>query len=282
MKEFTIKAPAKLNFGLQVLNKRDDGYHNINTVFFKIGVYDEIIIRPSKHISIKTTGTSDIALKDNLIYKALEKLSLKYKNPEIMNFEIYLKKNIPIGAGMGGGSSDAASIIKFVFEYFKLSDNIDELIPLSASLGADIPYFLKDGDAVGKGIGDKLEYFSFELPYYILIVFPDIHISTPEAYKSLKRTKDEQLPADFRNLAENLTKNKIEIQKFVYNDFEKPVFRMHANLLGIKEKMLAEKAIFSQLTGSGSAIFSLFEDKQSAINALRLFPKYRTFITKKL
>jgi 4-diphosphocytidyl-2-C-methyl-D-erythritol kinase len=282
MKEFTINAPAKLNFGLQVLNKREDGYHNINTVFIKVGVFDIIKIKPSEKTIINTSGDFQIDLKSNLIYKALEKLSEYYNKTEIMNFEVNLEKNIPIGAGMGGGSSDAAAIIKFACEYFKLTENIEDLIPIASKLGADIPFFLKDGDALGSGIGDILEYFSFDLPYYILIVFPEIHISTPEAYKALKRTNKEYPLTDFRNIAENITNNKIEIKKFVYNDFEKPVFNMHKDLLFIKQKMIDCGATFTLLTGSGSAIFSFFEDEQSAINASKQFPEYRTFITKKL
>ncbi len=282
MKEFTIKAPAKLNFGLQVLNKRSDGYHNINTVFIKIGIYDIIYIKKADKTKISTFPDLNIPQEVNIVYKTLKKLSNHFRLPEIMNFEIKNKKNIPSGAGMGGGSSDAASLINFINDYFGLADNIDELIPLAAEIGSDVPFFLKSGDAIGKGKGEILEYFNFRLPYTILVIFPRIHISTPAAYKLLNRDKSLISESDFKKVAEKLHSNKIHIQKYVYNDFEEPVFNMHRELLIIKNEIQKSGAEFSLLTGSGSALFALFEDEAKAKSASEKFSQYRTFITSKL
>lgn len=282
MKQITINAPAKLNFGLQVLNKREDGYHNINTVFFKINIFDVLKFSLSDNTEIIMKPDVSIPYEENIVYKTLLKLSEKYHNKAIMNLKVELTKTIPMGAGMGGGSTDAAATIKAVNSIFSLEKNLSDFNELAKSIGADVPYFLNEGDAVGKGIGEKLEYFNFELPFYILIVFPNLHISTPNAYKALQRSDQYIAETDFKQLIEKFIDDKIVIKKFVYNDFEVPAFDMHKDLRDIKEDLYEFGADFALMTGSGSAFFGLFSDFDKAVKAENHFNDFKTFITRKI
>lgn len=282
MKQITINAPAKLNFGLQVLNKREDGYHNINTVFFKINIFDVLKFSLSDNTEIIMKPDVSIPNEENIVYKTLLKLSEKYHNKAIMNLKVELTKTIPMGAGMGGGSTDAAATIKAVNSIFSLEKNLSDFNELAKSIGADVPYFLNEGDAVGKGIGEKLEYFNFELPFNILIVFPNLHISTPNAYKALQRSDQYITETDFKQLIEKFIDDKIVIKKFVYNDFEVPAFDMHKDLRDIKEDLYEFGADFALMTGSGSAFFGLFSDFDKAVKAENHFNDFKTFITRKI
>ena len=264
-------ANAKINLGLQVLQKRIDGYHNINTVFAKINLCDFIEFVPSAQTKIHIEPYFAIELEDNLIYKAIQKFNQKFNND--FQFDINLIKNIPSGAGLGGGSSDAATTLLFLNEFSNNLANKNDLHSIAMQLGSDVPFFLEKGMAVGNGRGEILDYFTCEFPYYVLIVNPGIHISTPLAYKKLNRNENASLPINFKKIiCENSD------VKLLINDFEDFAMDEFPQLLNIKNKLNELGAELSLMSGSGSTMFGLFNNIELAQKARTAFPEYFTYI----
>ncbi len=281
MKRKEIEAPAKINLGLQVLNKRPDGYHEINTILHTIGLSDEIEMEISDNISLITIPSLGIAENDNLVFKAAKLLKERYKIKS--GVQIILKKNIPMGAGLGGGSSDAASALLGLAKLWQIEKNYDELHDLAAMLGSDVPFFLKKGTALASGRGGQLEYFDFVLPYWILLVNPGIHVSTAKAYQSLKRGSGSGLPIDYKSALTGLAGNpggnrEYSIRQILTNDFEGPVFARHQELAGIKKSLYDCGAVLALMSGSGSSVFGLFGSLESAAEAAGNFSDYFTYI----
>lgn len=281
MKQIKQYAPAKLNFGLQVLNKREDGYHNINTVFIKINLFDELVFEQSDNFNIYCNPDLGIPAKHNIIYKTIELLSDYYKK-DLSKYSISLTKRIPSGAGLGGGSTDAATTIKVLNSLHNLTNDYDELNQIASQIGSDVPFFLKNGDAIGTGKGEILDFINFKLDYHILLIYPNIHVSTPFAYRALNRNKKQIKKTDFKSFISNFEKNKIDIKKFVYNDFEDAVFKMHNEIRNIKEDLINSGAVFSLLTGSGSCVYGFFNSLETAESAKTNFSEYQTFLVQKL
>ncbi len=179
---YILKSPAKVNLGLWVTGKRADGYHEIYTIFHTVSFHDRIIIKPSFTQKVETTSPF-IKVEENIVTEALKRFEeWTGIRPE---FEIFIEKNIPIGAGLGGGSSNAAIVIKFLNRYYNFPLSDEELKKLALSLGADVPFFLKGGMAIGEGIGEKLTYIDKKLKKNIFIIYPDIQIKTSEIYKKV-------------------------------------------------------------------------------------------------
>lgn len=261
-----IKSYAKINLGLEVLNKRSDGYHNINTIFHKISLFDEIIIEPSKAFELICSPLLDIPNESNLAFKAV-KIIQNYLNLSTLPIKITINKSIPTGAGLGGGSSNAAYTLTGINEYLNLNIPTHDLLYMGSILGSDVPFFIgKSNSAVGTGRGEILDFFNFTLPFTILLVFPGIHISTPEAYKSLKRSETYESHSDFKSIKGYLSLNSENLQKLT-NDFEEPVFRSHPTLSDIKEQLYHYNAKFALMSGSGSSVYGLFESIDDAKNA---------------
>jgi 4-diphosphocytidyl-2-C-methyl-D-erythritol kinase len=277
-----LKANAKINLGLHVLSKRQDDYHNIESIFFPVSLHDIIKIRLNSNNYGKNNiiaETNDNLLTDsksNLAYKAAELFFKKFK---LHGFDLYINidKHIPIGGGLGGGSSDAAAVLKFLFTAFKFTDKkFNQLKKIALSLGSDVPYFLYNCPAYVYSKGEKLKLLKdFKIPYDILIVNPAIHVSTPWAYKSLniKGTKPKTL-------------NRINIldldkQEYFSNDFEKPVFKKYPAIKKIKEDMAELGAEFCSMSGSGSTVYGFFNNKNIK-KAVSYFTakKYSVFVSK--
>ncbi|TAK60449.1 MAG: 4-(cytidine 5'-diphospho)-2-C-methyl-D-erythritol kinase, partial [Bacteroidetes bacterium] len=174
------KAYAKINIGLRILGKREDGYHDIETIFHRTNIFDRLIFELNKEIFISVSGFPLPNDNNNLSLRAANLLRQSYNLP--FGVKIGLEKNIPIGAGLGGGSSDAAATLLGLRTLWNLPISIAELNVLAQQLGADVPYFLHDDSAYGTGRGDTLEYFHLDLPYWIVLVYPAIHVSTAWAY----------------------------------------------------------------------------------------------------
>lgn len=276
MKSLKLEAPAKINLGLQVLYKRPDNFHEINTIFHTIGLSDEIEMEISDNISLKTIPSLGIDEKDNLVFKAAKLLKEKYKIKS--GVQIILKKNIPSGAGLGGGSSDAASTLIGLAKLWEIEQNYDELYEIAAALGSDVPFFLKKGTALASGRGEKLEYFDFKLPYRILLINPGIHISSSRAYKSLNRGSESGPRKDYKSALTGSIRNHEYIREIITNDFEEPVFSIHPELTAIKESLYNYGAVLALLSGSGSSLFGLFESEESAKKASENFSDYFTFL----
>src|SRR5437867_6634005 len=179
-----IRAYAKINLGLRILRKREDGYHEIETVFHRVNIFDEIRLSPSTGISL-TCNDPDIPVNDdNLCMRAASALRDKYAVGKGVHIE--LKKTIPAGAGLGGGSSDAASTLLGLNQLWKLHLDRENLEPLALRIGSDIPYFLHEGSAYATGRGEKLEDIGIDIPCWIVLVYPKIQISTAWAYQNVQ------------------------------------------------------------------------------------------------
>jgi 4-diphosphocytidyl-2-C-methyl-D-erythritol kinase len=248
---------AKINLGLHVLEKRADGFHNIETVFYPVAWEDmlEVLPDPSKASGVTFTS-SGIAIpgnvQDNLCVKAYELISKDYPMPAV---KAHLHKIIPIGAGLGGGSSDAAFFIKALNEIFELNLAWGELHHYAKQLGADCSFFITNRPVLAEGKGDQLESINVSLKgFHVAIVYPGIHVSTAEAYGGITPEKPE---IALENL---ITDTPIEKWKEVLiNDFEKTVFEKFPEIKTLKEKMYEAGAVYAAMSGSGSAVFGIFE-----------------------
>jgi 4-diphosphocytidyl-2-C-methyl-D-erythritol kinase len=270
-------ANAKINIGLEVLNKRGDNFHNINTIFYSLSnLYDEIIFEKNDSDVINiTSNVPELNSSDNLIAKAIKKIERKKNKKFGLNIE--LKKNIPMGAGLGGGSSDAATTINAVDQIYELGLSYNEKLILAQAVGSDVPFFLQGGAALGRSRGETLTYFNYDVPFKIVIVFPDIHVSTPNAYKKLNRDFTPRKMVDFVAILEKAKDNPSLFKSMIKNDFEKPIFEDYPEIKEIKNKLYEEGAVFSQMSGSGSSVFAFFEDNISINSLKETFPNYQVF-----
>jgi 4-diphosphocytidyl-2-C-methyl-D-erythritol kinase len=283
MSSIKLKANAKINIGLEVLYRRNDNFHEINTIFYKINLYDDIIIKKNfenNNILIQIEPNINIPIEDNIVYKAAALLK-SFFNIDY-GADIFIKKNIPIGAGLGGGSSDAASTLLGLIEHWDIKSSDKNLFDkdlnsLASKLGSDVPFFLKDASAIGTSRGEVLDYFDYKLPYWILVVYPNIHISTKWAYEGLNRNNEVR---EASNLKKYLLDAKNDLNNFEYikNDFEELVFNKYPEIKEIKSILYIENAIYSSLSGSGSAVYGFFDDEKKAVIASKRFANYFTYI----
>ncbi|MFN3195087.1 MAG: 4-(cytidine 5'-diphospho)-2-C-methyl-D-erythritol kinase [Chlorobiota bacterium] len=270
-------ANAKINIGLEVLNKRGDNFHNINTIFYTLSdLYDEIIFEKNDSDVINiTSNVPELNSSDNLIAKAIKKIERKKNKKFGLNIE--LKKNIPMGAGLGGGSSDAATTINAVDQIYELGLSYNEKLILAQSVGSDVPFFLQGGAALGRSRGETLTFFNYEVPFKIIVVFPDIHVSTPNAYKKLDRDFTPRKMVDYVAILEKAKENPSLFKSMIKNDFEKPIFEDYPEINEIKNKLYEHGAIFSQMSGSGSSVYAFFENNVELSSLQNIFPNYQVF-----
>jgi 4-diphosphocytidyl-2-C-methyl-D-erythritol kinase len=274
-----FKSYAKINLGLQVLEKRNDGFHNINTIFARISLADDLEINEisSEEIIIESNPSFAFPMKNNLIFKAAEKL--REKENISTGAKIRINKNIPMGAGLGGGSSNCAYTLKNLRKFWNLKENYNRDLIISQTLGSDVPFFLKDGLAIGKSRGEKLEYFDIKLPWTILIVNPNIHISTPSAFAQLNRNSKPRTSLNLKSILIKSLQNPSLLREYMINDFEKIIFKTHPEIAQIKSDLYSEGAFFALMSGSGSTLFGLFENEKIAEEARNKFPDYFTHIS---
>ncbi|MFH1727639.1 MAG: 4-(cytidine 5'-diphospho)-2-C-methyl-D-erythritol kinase [Pseudomonadota bacterium] len=278
-----VKSYAKLNFRLDILNKRYDGYHNIKSLFVPIDLHDELNFEFNENgkIKIECPEFPELTNDNNLICKAIklinEKLSLN------IGANIKLNKNIPLGAGLGGGSSNCAITIKKINEEFKLNLSNNELINLGALLGADVPFFIGCKPSIITGIGDEIKKIEFLSKLKILLVKPNFSIDTKFAYTSLnlKLTKsncDGSYTRFFRGISEfNYDSDRLLnsdigtklIKDFMSNDLEKAVINEYSQIKDLKSLLIENRAITSLMTGSGSVVFGIFRDETSLNKAFK-------------
>ncbi len=271
-----IKAPAKINIGLYVLSKRNDGYHNILTLFYPVeNLFDEITIEKSGNFSFVCNCAELKDDKSNLVIRA-KNLIEKYSGVSI-NVKIDLIKNIPIGAGLGGGSSDAAAVLKGLNYLFGLKIDLLTLKSLALELGSDVPFFINKNTAVGYSRGEDLQEINFKIRKPILIVNPGIHISTKEAFQNIKPQKKD---FDYSKLLQDAEPNYKMMREALSNVFEEYVFGKYKEVSEIKEKMYSNGALFSLMSGSGSTVYGIFENFSEAEKTYKCFPEnYFRFIS---
>lgn len=264
-------ANAKINFGLQILNKRYDGYHNINTLFYPIFLSDNLEFSFADEFYLNEETPTGINIKENLIYKVWEIMNKKY---EISGLAVHIQKNIPYGAGLGGGSSDAAKTILAINELYKLDLQYNDMTEIALQCGSDIPFFLNSiYPATAESRGEILNYFTLNLRFNLVLINPGIHISTPIAYKSLNRNIEDNISKiDFMNIILNSPKE--DYKKYIFNDFENNVFKQYPEIDNIKKSLYDNGAFFALMSGSGSSVFGLFEEKTDRKKFLDIFPDY--------
>lgn len=273
-KTIISRTPAKINLGLFVTEKRKDGYHNIETIFFPVKIHDELIFAHAPDFSFFTNSNSDGSMEDNLVVKAVR--LLENKTNQKFPISIRLNKEIPIGAGLGGGSSDAAITLKFLNENFLINLNNNDLSELALELGSDVPFFLNPNISFGKGRGEILEQINLSINKPILIVNPGIHIQTKWAYENII---PKHAPYNLKEL-ENENDLMGALKENVHNDFEKPVFEKYPEIKLIKEKMYEYGAEFSLMSGSGSTVFGIFNSTKEIETYKSTLPKnYLTFVS---
>ena len=272
----TFKAYAKINLGLRIVRKRGDGFHDIETIYHRVNLYDEIMIESSSSIVFISDDRSLPTDDRNLCVRAA-KLLLKY-NKMGKGANIFLKKNIPIGAGLGGGSSDAASTLLGLVKLWDVQITDDKLYSLALTLGSDVPYFLRPNTAYATGRGEILEYFSYNLPLWIVVVYPNIHISTAWAYNEIYSSDNSHIgkwkpESTLKQIVLDNLQNPESLNKLLHNDFEPVVLHKFREIAILKIALYASGASFVQMSGSGSAIFGLFSDESTAVSAAEKFRK---------
>ena len=281
MNKVIINSNAKVNIGLKVLKEREDGYHDIVTVFQEINLFDIISIsKKSKGCDFNSNATWLMNDKTNLCVIAYEAMKKKFN---IDGVDIDLTKNIPKGSGLGGGSSNAASIMKGIRELYSLNISDKELEDIASQIGADVPFFIRGSIQLGEGIGDRLTPLKINISGKYLIIIPDTEIDTSWAYSKFKNDLDSSiLPINFASLS-NEKSISLDRLKFFENDFESIIVPTYPEIGKIKEALHAFGAGFASLSGSGSTVFGIFNDDVSLDKALSYFsPKYKTFIANPL
>ena len=270
---------CKINIGLRVVRKREDGYHDLETIFYPVyGLHDELEVNRVSGIGNRESGVGfsfiqeglavDCPAEDNLIIKCYQRMRAKY--PQLGDVKIRFKKNIPFGAGLGGGSSDAAHMAIALNEIFALGLTREQLAEEVRPLGADCPFFIYNTPCYAEGIGDKLTPISLDLSGLRLIMIkPNCGVSTREAYSGIIRYPEVEGQIK-QALNEGLS---LEVMhSLLINDFEKTVFPLHPEIAEIKQRLLDAGAVYAAMSGSGSTVFGLFQhDPEGSADAqLRL------------
>src|SRR5690606_30372404 len=243
---------AKINIGLQVLRKRPDNYHDIETVFYPLPVYDVLEIIEATEFKLHVSGIPISGSAENLCAKVFQVLQFDYGLPPV---HIYLHKNIPIGAGLGGGSSDAAFLIKLISEYFNLNLSLKRMEDYARRIGADCAFFIANQPVLASGIGDQFSSITLDLSsYHIVVSKPPVHISTAEAFA------DVRLNESGRDLKTHINQPLCTWRESIVNDFEYSIFERYPLIRQIKEQLYQSGAVYASMSGSGSAVYGIFDE----------------------
>lgn len=267
-------APAKINWFLKILGKRGDGYHEIASLMQCIGLYDNLIFEHAD--TIEVVGNLNIQKKNNLIYKAasLLKRYTSYKN----SARITLKKEIPVSAGLGGGSSDAAYTLLGLNMLWDLRLSKKDLSTIGMEIGSDVPFFLNGPFALVEGRGEKVTPFVINSSIVLLLVKPSISISTAWAYEGFDRFNNSELtkkPPDIKLFCHALDKRDfVSLRTMLNNDLERAVIEKYPVIIEIKEKLLENKAVISAMSGSGPTVFGVFDNRDTAKKAVKAMQPY--------
>ncbi len=277
----TRTAPAKINLGLEVLRRRPDGYHEINTLFATIDLVDRLQLTPREDgaVTCRIVGDEKLAAEgeeENLCSRAARRLFEEAGSSR--GVEIVLEKVIPTGAGLGGGSSDAAATLLGLRELFEIECNDARLREIGLELGSDIPFFINGGVALGRGQGEILTPVNVELPWHLLLVNPGIHVPTPKAYRLIGRS-DERPGSDLVAKVRRGVDDPSTLPALMVNDFERPVFEEWPAIAAIHRRLAAQKGVLhAGMSGSGSTLFGLFAEQGEAVTAAREFGEYFTHV----
>jgi 4-diphosphocytidyl-2-C-methyl-D-erythritol kinase len=263
---------CKINIGLNILRRRADGYHDIETLFYPVPLKDIIEIIPSDNFGFYQSGLAVPGEdKNNLCVKAYQLIKKKF--PELPAVKMYLHKKIPPGSGLGGGSADGAFMLLLLNHFFHLQLSIDQLLEYALQLGSDCPFFILNKPCLAVNRGESLKSFPLDLSSYsFVLVHPGIHIDTTGAFSKITPA----LPA--KSIAEILQEPITAWPSELVNDFEKPVFTEYPFLLDIKTKLYDSGALYAGMTGSGSSFYGIF--KKNAIPSFSFDQNFRVDILK--
>ena len=255
-----IKAPAKINLYLEIINKREDGYHNIESIMHTVSLFDTLEFLPSDTIELFCNDKNLPVDKTNLVYKTAVKFKEKYNITK--GIKINLTKNIPMGAGLGGGSSDAAATISALNKFWKINANKKDLEIFAATIGADVPFFLTGGTAKISGIGNIVDKIPCKNNYFFVLVKPNFGVSTVHAYSKIKFPLTN--PRKINKITEvfkNSFFSKEDFRDLVFNRFEEFVFDEYPEILKIKN-VLQNLGCVSLMSGSGATVFGLMSNQE--------------------
>lgn len=287
-----LKAPAKLNLYLEVLDKRPDGYHNIRTIFEKVSLADEIIIRQTDDSKVKIKSDSKDIPEDsrNLAYKAAS--LLKEDLHILKGVSLQIKKRIPVGAGLGGGSSDAASALLGLNRLWNLKLSKAKLTSYAAKLGSDVAFFLSGASfALGSGRGEKLKPWNdFKKKLWHILVVPDLEVSTQEIYREFDSLNKIKKIAFGNNLMQFSKwygilyhKNNFPIDSLLFNRLEEATFRLYPQVKKLKESLRAQGVKNTLMSGSGGAVFGIVDSRKEGLRVAKKFSHFkdlRVFVVK--
>jgi 4-diphosphocytidyl-2-C-methyl-D-erythritol kinase len=269
--KITIKAPAKINLGLDVLRKREDGYHEVHMIMQTVTLFDELSFekKEEKGISLVTNHETIETDDRNLIVKAA-KLFLEYFSIE-QGLSIYLKKQIPVAAGMAGGSTDAAATLLALTQLLEVETDKETLCKLGVKIGADVPYFILQGTALSQGIGEILTPLKPAPDCFILLIKPPIEVSTKFVYENLKVQELKSHP-DMEGIQRAIEAGDLKwMCNLLENVLESVTIPAHPIIKEIKELALQQGAITALMSGSGPTVFAIFEEEQQAKAAKKVF-----------
>lgn len=273
MNEITLNANAKINLSLDVLSKRDDGYHELEMVMCEIPLYDVVKLeKKNSGITLKLKGEYTPNNEQNTAYKSAQAF---FEYTKISGgVDIYIEKNIPVCAGLAGGSTDAAAVIKGLNEIYEANLSLEEMQEIGDCVGKDVPFCLKGGTCLAKGTGEKLTELPMLRDCYIVVVKPDnIYVSTKAIFEKSDLEKNELHPYT-KGILQALEKNDIfSLSKMMYNVLENVTSKMHSQINEIKNTLVDMGAIGSVMSGSGPSVFAIFKDKDKAENAQEHFKK---------
>ncbi len=249
---------AKINLGLNVVEKRPDGFHNLETVFYPVPLCDGLEITESAGSQACQLSTSGLAVdtvsdSDNIVLKAFQLLAAEFTLPPTA---FHLHKKIPFGAGLGGGSADGAFAIRLINDFYKLNLSRKEMEEYAARLGSDCPFFIRNKPVYAEGRGEKMYSLDLDLSdYYLMLVKPDFSINTKHAFQGITPRKSETALTDI--CQQSVTKWKENMK----NDFEKSIFPLYPELKKIKDQLYNVGALYAAMSGSGSTLFGIFNQQ---------------------
>ena len=256
---------AKINLGLNIVEKRPDGYHNLETVFYPINLQDALevnLLEGEEEFSLKVSGVPiEGEPENNLVVKAYRLLKKDY--PEMPAIDIHMYKHIPTGAGLGGGSADAAFMIKLLNEKFKLNLSIEKMEEYAAILGADCAFFIQNKPVFATGIGNIFEPIQLSLKgYYLVLVKPDIFVSTKDAFAHI-------IPSQPTQSLKEIIRMPVETWRATMkNDFEDSVFQKFPEIAAIKDKLYDLGAVYASMSGSGSSVYGIFREQVEFVDEI--------------
>ncbi|MBK8946541.1 MAG: 4-(cytidine 5'-diphospho)-2-C-methyl-D-erythritol kinase [Ignavibacteriae bacterium] len=276
MKILVLNSPAKINLGLNIVEKRIDGFHNLNTFFYPIyDLCDKITFEHSAKYIFDSNNIDLVKDENNLIQRAVTILENIFNKK--FKVKIYLEKIIPIGAGLGGGSSNAASTLMGLNEMFELKISNEKLLEIALELGSDVPFFIYSKPCVGTSRGEILQISKMYIDDVFLIVNPNIHISTKEAFSNIK-PKPSNFNYDY--FIKNESIDYKDLKGKLSNDFEYYVFNKYPEIENIKNTMIANGAEFSLMSGTGSTVYGIFKSIEQANYTSEILPNnYFKFIS---